>query len=148
MQLFSKPEGSISCKLITEINISVRIVRNASSPARSGVLVWRDDHHSYRHWGAQQVDDLLVWQCCHGHLADLHQSAALPQPRLPRVAVGFDVGYDALEIYMEPELTQSVPPQCHLLRLTALSHQLRKKYSRCRIIKIALYNSGKVLGSI
>lgn len=84
--------------------------------------MWRDDHHSDRHGGAQQVDDLLVRQRCHGHLADLHQSAALPQPCLPRVAVGLDVGYNALKIHMEPELAQSVPPQSHLLRLTALSH--------------------------
>lgn len=64
--------------------------------------------------GAQQVNHLLMGEGSDSHLADLHQSAALPQPRLPGVAKGLHVGHDALKVDMETELSEAVPTQSHL----------------------------------
>lgn len=68
---------------------------------------------------AQQVDHLLMGESSDGHLADLHQPAALPQPCLPGEAKGLHVGHDALKVNMETELAEAVPTQSHLRRLAA-----------------------------
>lgn len=59
----------------------------AHTPAGSALFVGRNDDHLDRHRGPQQVDHLLVGQRHGGHLADLHQPAALPQSGLPGEAV-------------------------------------------------------------
>ena len=57
-------------------------------PAGGAVLVWLDDDHLHADGRPQEVDHLLVGEGCHGDLADLHQPAALPKPRLPGEAEG------------------------------------------------------------
>lgn len=71
-----------------------------------------------------------------GHLADLHQSAALPQPCLPGEAKGLHVGHDALEVDVETELAEAIPTQSHLWRLATSSGDLEpeSKWS-CSSIK-------------
>ena len=68
---------------------------------------------------AQQVNHLLVGESSDSHLADLHQPAALPQPRLPGEAEGLHVGHDALKVDVKTELAEAVPTQSHLWRLAA-----------------------------
>lgn len=92
---------------------------NGILPSRSAVFVRLDDDHLDGDGGPQQVDHLLVGERGDGHLADLHQPAALPQPRLPGEAEGLHVGHDALEVDVETELPEAVPPQGHLGRLAA-----------------------------
>lgn len=76
---------------------------------------------------AQQVDHLLVGESSDGHLADLHQSAALPQPGLPGEAEGLHVGHDALKVDVEAELAEAVPTQGHLWCLAASGGDLEAK---------------------
>jgi len=85
--------------------------------------VRRDDDHLDGDGGAQQVDHLLVGERGHRHLADLHQAAAGPQPRLPGVAVQLHLGHDALEVDVEAQLAQGVAAQRHLRGLAALGQQ-------------------------
>lgn len=74
----------------------------------------------------EEIDHLLVRKRRHRHLADLHQSAALPESGLPGVTVGLHLGYDALEVDVEAQLAQGVAPQGHLCCLTALGQQLHR----------------------
>ena len=85
-----------------------------------GAVVMRgddDDLHCDR--CSQEVDHLLVAQSGHGHLADLYQPAALPQPCLPGIAVGLHICHNALVVDMEAELSQPIPSKSHLHRFTA-----------------------------
>ena len=86
-----------------------------------------DDDHLHSDGGPEQVDHLLVRQRGHRHLANLHQSAALPEPGLPGVAVGLHLSDDALKVNVEAQLAQGVPPQGHLCGLTALGQQLQNR---------------------
>ncbi len=71
------------------------------------------------------------------HLADLHQSAALPQPCLPGEAEGLHVGHDALEVDVETELAEPVPTQSHLWRLAASGGDLEEESkASCSSIKV------------
>lgn len=81
-------------------------------------------HHLDGDGGPEEVDHLLVRQRRHCHLADLHQSAALPEAGLPGVTVRLHLCHDALEIDVEAQLAQGVAAQGHLRRLTALGQQL------------------------
>ena len=83
-----------------------------------------DDDHLDGDGGAQQVDHLLVGQRGHRHLADLHQAAAGPQPRLPGVPVELHLRHDALKVDVEAQLAQGVAPQRHLRGLAALGQEL------------------------
>lgn len=83
-------------------------------PPGGAVLVRLDDDHFDADGRAQQVDHLLVGESRHHNLADLHQPAALPEPRLPGEAEGLHVGHDALEVDVEAELTEAIASQCHL----------------------------------
>lgn len=83
-------------------------------PSGGAVLVGLDYDHLDADGGAQQVNHLLVGEGRDGHLADLHQPAALPQPGLPGEAEGLHVGHDALEVDVEAELAEAVPAQRHL----------------------------------
>ncbi|TNN87282.1 hypothetical protein EYF80_002484 [Liparis tanakae] len=87
----------------------------------------RDDDHLDRDGGPEQVDHLLVRQRGHRHFAYLHQSAALPEPRLPGVAVGLHLGHNALEVDVEAQLAQGVAAQGHLCGLAALGQQLQNR---------------------
>lgn len=89
-----------------------------------------DDHHFHGDRRAQQINHLLVSQRSDSHLADLHQSAALPQPCLPGEAEGLHVGHDALEVDMKAKLAKAVPAQSHFWRLTASGGDLELKRSR------------------
>lgn len=91
--------------------------------------MWRDDDHLDSHGGSEQVDHLLVRQRGHRHFAYLHQSAALPEPSLPGVAVGLHLGNNALKVDMKAQLAQGVTAQGHLCGLTALGQQLRNRES-------------------
>lgn len=73
-----------------------------------------DYNHLDTDRGAQQVNHLLMGESSDSHLADLHQSAALPQPCLPGEAKGLHVGHDALKVDVETELAEAVPTQSHL----------------------------------
>ena len=73
-----------------------------------------DNDHFDSDGGAQQVNHLLMSESSDGHLADLHQSAALPQPCLPGEAKGLHVGHDALEVYVETKLAEAVPTQSYI----------------------------------
>lgn len=88
-------------------------------PSRSAIFVRLDDDHLNGDGGPQQVDHLLVSERGDGHLADLHQPAALPQPCLPGEAEGLHVSHDALKVDVETELPEAVPAQGHLSRLAA-----------------------------
>lgn len=93
-------------------------------PAWCGVVMRRNDDHLHGHRGAQQVDHLLVRQRGHRHFANLHQSAALPQPSLPGITIGLHFCNDALEIHVKTQLAQSVAAQGHLRGLTAFGQKL------------------------
>lgn len=86
-----------------------------------------DDNHLDSDRCAQQVNHLLVGERSDSHLTDLHQSAALPQPRFPGEAKGLDVGHDALKVDMETELAQAIPAQSHLRRLATSGGDLESK---------------------
>lgn len=73
-----------------------------------------DYNHFDSDRGAKEVDHLLVGERGDGHLADLHQPAALPQPGLPGEAKGLHVSHDALKVDVEAELAEAVPSQDHL----------------------------------
>lgn len=64
-----------------------------------------DDDNLHCDGRSQEIDHLLMAQSGHCHLADLHQPAALPQPRLPGVAIGLHVRHDALVVDMEAKLS-------------------------------------------
>lgn len=81
--------------------------------------------HFDAHRRAQQVDHLLVGERGDHHLADLHQSAALPQPRLPSEAEGLDVRHDPLEVDVEAELAEAVAAQRHLRCLATSGGDLK-----------------------
>lgn len=103
-----------SCgKLVNQV---FRSGLEAEGPLPSGgtVLVRLDHDHFDAHRRAQQVDHLLVRECGDDHLADLHQSAALPQPCFPSKAEGLHVSHDPLEVDVEAELAEAVAAQGHL----------------------------------
>lgn len=89
--------------------------------------MWRNDDHLNSDGGPKKVDHLLVGQRGHGHFANLHQPAALPEPGLPGVAVGLHFCYDALEVDVKAQLAQGVAAQGHLCGLTSLGQQLEKR---------------------
>lgn len=93
-------------------------------PAWCAVLIGRDNDNLHCHRCPEQINHLLMAQGGHGHLADLHQAAALAQPRLPCVAVGLHVCHNALVVHMETQLAQAIPAQGHLHCFTALGHKL------------------------
>ena len=88
-------------------------------PPRGAVVMWGDDDDLHCDRCSQEVDHLLMAQGGHGHLADLHQPAALPQPCLPGIAVGLHICHDALIVDVEAKLSQPIPSQSHLHRFTA-----------------------------
>ena len=112
-----------------------RCYQGRGVPAGRGVLVRRDDEHPDGDGGAQQVDHLLVRERGHGHLADLHQAASLPQAGLPGVPVRLHLGHDALVVDVETQLAQAVAPQRQLSRLAALGQELAGRGERERSLK-------------
>ena len=94
--------------------VKLKYIKCAQLPARGAIFVRLDDDHLDGDGGTQEVDHLLVGERGDGHLADLHQPAALPQPRLPGEAKGLHVGHDAFEVDMETQLAQAVATQDHL----------------------------------
>lgn len=84
-----------------------------------------NDDHFDGDRGPEEVDHLLVGQRGHCHLANFHQSAALPEPGLPSVTIGLHLGNDALEVDVETQLAQCVTAQGHLCGLAALGQQLQ-----------------------
>lgn len=96
-------------------------------PSWRSVFVGLNDDHFDGHRRAQQVNHLLVGERGHGHLADLHQPAALPQARLPSEAERLHVGHDAFKVDVEAELAQAVPPQSYLRRLAASGGDLESR---------------------
>lgn len=84
-----------------------------------------DHHHFDAHRRAQQVDHLLVRERGHDHLADLHQSAALPQACFPSKAEGLDISHDPLEVDVEAKLAEAVAAQRHLGGLAASGGDLK-----------------------
>lgn len=77
---------------------------NSDLPPWGAVIVRGDDDDLDCDGCSQEINHLLVAQGGHGHLADLYQPAALPQPRLPGVAVGLYICHDALIVDMEAKL--------------------------------------------
>ena len=63
-------------------------------------------------------------QCDHGHLADLHQPAALPQAGLPGKPIILHLGHGPVILHVEAQLPQPVPPQGHVHSLPAVGHHL------------------------
>ncbi len=96
-------------------------------PASCGILVGRYDDNFHSYGGAEQVYHLLVWKCCHSHLANFNQPATLSQPRLPGIAIWLYLCHDAFVVNVKSKLAQAVPPQGHLRGLTAFSEVLREK---------------------
>lgn len=86
-----------------------------------------DHDHFDAHRRAQQVDHLLVGERGDDHLADLHQSAALPQACLPSEAEGLDVRHDPLEVDVETELAEAVAAQRHLRCLATSGGDLKTR---------------------
>lgn len=86
-----------------------------------------DDDHLHSHRGPEKVNHLLMGQCGHSHLADLHEAATLAKAGLPRKTERFHVCHDSLEVHMEAQLAQPVPPQGHFHGLAASGHDLRGK---------------------
>lgn len=99
-------------------------------PSWGAVFVRLDYNHFDADGCAQQVDHLLVGESSDRHLADLHQSTALPQPRLPGEAKGLHVGHDAFKVDVETELSEAIPTQSHLRRLTTSSGDLEPEGKR------------------
>lgn len=87
--------------------------------------MWGNNDHLDSNGGSEEVDHLLVGQRGHRHLANLHEPAALPEPRLPSITVGLHLGNDALKVDMKTQLAQGVTAQGHLCRLTALGQELQ-----------------------
>lgn len=83
-------------------------------PSGGAVFMRLDYHHFHTDGCAQQVDHLLVCESSHSHLADLHQSAALPQSSLPGEAKGLHISHDAFKVDVETELAKAVATQSHL----------------------------------
>lgn len=86
-----------------------------------------NDDHLDSNRGSEQVDHLLVRQRGHSHLANLHQSAALPEPGLPGVTIGLHLSNNALKVDMEAQLAKGVTAQGHLRGKTALGQQLQNR---------------------
>lgn len=89
--------------------------------------MWGNNDHFDSNRGSEKVDHLLMRQRGHRHLADLHQSAALPEPSLPSVTVGLYLSNNALKVDMESQLPEGITAQGHLCCLTALSQQLKEE---------------------
>lgn len=100
-----------------------RRARRALPPGRA-VVVGLDDDHLNGHGCPKQVNHLLVGQRGHGHFADLHEAAALAEAGLPSKAERLHVGHDPLEVHVEAQLAQPVPPQSDFHRLAAPRHYL------------------------
>lgn len=77
---------------------------------------------------AQEVNHLLVSESGDGHLANLHQPAALSQPCLPGEAKWLYISNNTLKIDVETKLTQAVPPQCHFCCFTASCDNLESEF--------------------
>lgn len=86
-------------------------------PSGGSVLIRLDNDDLDGDGCSQEVDHLLVGQSRHRHFADLNQSAALAQTRLPGVTEGLHIGHDSFEVDVESELTQTVPAQGHFCGL-------------------------------
>lgn len=56
-------------------------------PAWCGVIMWWDDNNTYCYRGPQQVNHLLMGQCCYSNFADFYQSAPLTQSCLPGITI-------------------------------------------------------------
>lgn len=74
-------------------------------PPRGAVIMGRDDDNFHCDGRSQEIDHLLMAQGGHCYLADLHQAAALPQTRLPGIAVGLYIRHDTLIVDVEAKLS-------------------------------------------
>lgn len=95
-------------------------------PAGCAVVEGWDDDHLDSDRGTQQVNHLVVGQCDHGHLADFHQPAALPEAGLPGKPIVLHLGHGPVVLHVEAQLPESVPPQGHVHCLPAVGHHLQE----------------------
>lgn len=108
----------------------MRRPKSEGLPSGSAIFIRLNYNHFDGDWGAKQVNHLLVSEGSNGHLADLHQSAALSQSCLPGETKGLHVGYDALEIDVEAELAEAIPAKCHLRGFAPSGGDLEAEWKR------------------
>lgn len=89
--------------------------------------MWGNYDHFDSNRSSEKVDHLLVGERGYRHLANLHQSATLPEPSLPSITIGLHLSNNALKVDMETKLAQGIATQGHLCGLTAFGQQLQKE---------------------